>query len=176
MIKSKNGIVQICHIVSNVDAAVDEWINTLGAGPFFCERNLTVPVKYHGKDTHIDIHVALGNCGDLQIELIEIASDIPSIYREVYPDGGTGFHHVAVFADDYDAHLKSLQAGGGIIAAEGVFNGDRFAYVDTRSTVGFYTEVYENGPGLQLMYRNIAEAARNWDGKDPKRSLLAILG
>jgi hypothetical protein len=171
---SRKGIVQNCYIVENLDEAVDHWVDVFGAGPFYVERHLRVPVEYRGTPSELDIHVALGQAGDLQIELIEIASDIPSVYRDVYPNGGAGFHHVAVFVDDFQGEIDALIAKGAEMGAIGQFGGAGFAYIDTRSTVGFFTELYEESEGMRRFYRNIAAGAVDWDGKDRQRPLADV--
>lgn len=170
-----DGIVQICHVVENLDEAVARWIANFGAGPFFVQRHLRVPIAYRGTPSELDIHVALGQSGELQIELIEIASTIPSVYRDVYPNGGGGFHHVAMFVDDFQARLAAYEREGCPIGAVGEFNGSGFAYVDTRSKVGFFTELYEESEGMRSFYANIMAAAQGWNGENPVRPLSDVV-
>lgn len=173
-----DGIVQICHVVEALDPAIDLWVDNFGAGPFFVHRHLQVPVEYRGSPGLIDIHVALGQCGALQVELIEVASADPSVYRDMFPDGvppgGSGFHHVAIFVDNFQEALDTYRRGGCEIGARGEFNGGGFAYVDTRPKLGFFTELYEENEGMRRFYKNIADAAVGWDGGNPRRPLADV--
>ena len=172
------GIVQICHVVEDLDAAITQWVAEFNAGPFFVQQHLLVPVDYRGAPGMIDINVALGQCGAVQVELIEVASEDPSVYRDMFPDGkpagGSGFHHVAIFVDDFEQALADYRAGGCEIGAVGQFNGAGFAYVDTRARVGFFTELYEESPFMRKFYKNIAAAAMGWDGSNPQRPLADV--
>ena len=163
--KTSSEIVQICFIVDDLDAAIDNWIETRNAGPFFVAKDLSgVPIDYKGTDSTLAISVAMGMAGDLQIELVEPIGNGPSVYSDMFAPGQTGFHHVATFVSDFEQAVRDHVSNGFEMNARGTFAGDKFAYMDTRSSVGFFTELYEEGPGLRGMYRKIAEAARDWDG------------
>lgn len=164
MVTMGSGIVQICHIVEDLDRAVDHWVETFGAGPFFAQRNLDIPVVYRGTPSFLDMHCALGQCGAVQMELVQIAGNEPSVYRDMYPNGGSGFHHVAMFVDDLQKEIDAYAVAGCGLAARGDLNGCGFAYIDTRPSVGFFTELYEECAFMRDFYRNIADAAAGWDG------------
>ncbi len=158
-------IVQLCFIVENLPEAVDHWVDSTGAGPFFVQDNLGVPVKYKGNPSTLDINVGLGQLGKLQIELIEMNDDSPSVYRDMYRKGEAGFHHVAIFSADFDAVVEDYAAKGSPLNTIGEFAGGRFCYIDTRAAIGCITEVYEEAPGMRGLYAAIEAAAANWDGK-----------
>lgn len=169
-------IVQACYIVDDLDRAVEAWVETLGAGPFFVQKNLNnVAVEYRGKPSFLDIHVALGQAGPIQIELIEVVGKHPSVYTDVFPDGGTGFHHFAIFVNDIEAEVKAYVDSGATLGCRGLFAGTPFAYIDTRRQIGFFTEVYQDAPGMREMYRKIAAAADNWDRADRVRPLADVV-
>ena len=170
MVTIGSGIVQICHIVEDLDQAVDHWVETFGAGPFFGQRNLDIPVMHRGTPSFLYSHVALGQCGMLQMELVQIVGNEPTVYRDMYPDGGSGFHHVAMFVDDLQKEIDAYAAAGSELGALGEFNGCGFAYVDTRKSVGFFTELYEECAFMRGFYRKIADAAAGWDGTRRMRS------
>ncbi len=56
--------------------------------------------------------MALANSGPLQMELIQIRNDAPSMYRDFLQAGHTGLQHVAYWTEDYDADLARLEAAG----------------------------------------------------------------
>src|ERR1700710_920751 len=84
-VTSRNqSIVQMCFIIADLDAAMASWIETIGAGPFFAQKNLNVPTEYRGKPSFIDVSAAFGQAGAMQVELIEVHGDNPSVYRDMY--------------------------------------------------------------------------------------------
>lgn len=159
-------IVQICFVVNDLDEAVANWVETRNAGPFFVGKDLSgVPIDYKGSDSTLAISVAMGMAGDLQIELLQPIGTGPSVYSDMFAPGQTGFHHVAAFVPDFEQAVQDHVDAGYEMNSRGLFAGDKFAYMDTRSSLGFFTELYEEGPGLRGMYRKIAAAAQGWDGK-----------
>ena len=48
--------------------------------------------KYQGGPSNADVSIALGNSGDVQIELIH-KNDAPSVYKEFFDAGRTGIHN-----------------------------------------------------------------------------------
>jgi Glyoxalase/Bleomycin resistance protein/Dioxygenase superfamily len=169
--KSTSGIIQMRHIVIDIASAVDRWVDSFGAGPFFTQQNLNIPVEYRGTPSDLDMHVALGQCGPVQIELVQIAGEKSSVYRDMYPDGRTGFHHVAMFVDNLGKSIENYAADDSTLGAIGDFGGCGFAYVDTRPSVGFFTELYEDKPFMRGFCRNIATASQGWDGSRRLRPL-----
>lgn len=171
-----NAVVQICFVVPDLEVAMQSWKDMAGAGPFFVQKDLRVPVNYRGTPSFLEIHVGLGQIGSIQLELIELTSDIPSVYRDMFPAPKTGgFHHVAVFVNDIDQEIAALEAKGHSLGARGDFAGTPFAYMDTRSATGAFTELYQDAEGMHSFYANIAEAARGWDGDRLVRPMSDVL-
>jgi len=71
---------QIAFVVRDLDRALNYWTNTLGVGPFFVLRNLS-PEKYRYRSRPSPpplASIALGNSGDLQVEIIQQHDERPS--------------------------------------------------------------------------------------------------
>lgn len=82
------GLFQTAWIVDDLTQAVDRWLATTNAGPFYLIPHAQVQgLKYRGKGSSIDISAALAQTGPLRIELVEQHSDAPSAYRDVFPKG-----------------------------------------------------------------------------------------
>jgi hypothetical protein len=65
-------VAQNGYVVRDIRAAMDHWINVMGVGPwFYIDRVKTDYFRYRGKDSGLEMSVALANSGDLQIELIQ---------------------------------------------------------------------------------------------------------
>ncbi len=178
MSRTFGAIRQIAFVVHDIDAALRYWTQTLGVGPFFVLRDVA-PEKfwYRGQPSpppHLSL--ALGNSGDLQVELIQPHDDHPSAYRDFLATGREGLHHVSSWLTraEYDATLARLQAAGTPIAHAGTIgSGGRFAYFATDGVAGGmqYEIADALEPGGAQMMQTVAEAARNWDGSDPVREL-----
>ena len=130
-------VVQNAYVVEDLDAAMARWTTVFGAGPFFANRDIRIDdARYRGEPTRLRFAGAIAQAGDVQIELIQQLDDSPSCYRDLYPAGSEGFHHIAVFVDDLDADIARYEALGAPVAFSGVSRGMRFAYVDTSPMLG----------------------------------------
>lgn len=164
--------VQIAFVVNDIDAAMNHWIKKMGIGPFFVIRNAKMDqLLYRGKEVFVDASFAMAQAGNIQIELCQQHNDAPSCYRDTFPTGGEGMHHMCVVARSYDDEIAHYRAQGFEPAMEGRFGEMRFAYMDTREPLGFMTEVIEDWEPVRTVHRQVAEAAKNWDGRDPIRTL-----
>jgi len=102
-------IRQAGYVVEDIEAAMDYWSHTLGIGPWF--YNPRVPIvnyRYRGESFEPHNSVALANSGPLQMELIQVRNDVPSMYRDFLKAGRTGLQHVAYWTENYDADLARL--------------------------------------------------------------------
>lgn len=164
-------IFQNAWVVPDLEEAASRWVDQLGVGPFYVmvQDNLT-DVTYRGEPGELSMRVALAQAGPMQIELIEQVSSTPSAYRDGVPEGEMGFHHMCVWTHDIDADTAYF-ADLGYPAATMGRSGARFAYYDTRPLLGCMLEVVEHLPRIEAMFGRIADAAVDWDGTDPIRSI-----
>jgi catechol 2,3-dioxygenase-like lactoylglutathione lyase family enzyme len=170
---------QIAFVVHDIDPALRYWTETLGVGPFFVVRRLSPDeFRYHGKPSPPPcLTIALGNSGDLQVELIEQHDERPSAYRDFLAAGREGLQHVSSWLTrgEYDATMARQLATGTVVAHEGVIaaSGLRFAYFATDLVPGglMYEIADARQPQVYPLMTMIADAARGWDGRDPVREL-----
>jgi hypothetical protein len=163
-------IVQNCWVVPDLEAAMHRWLD-MGYGPFLdFEVNLPDAI-YRGSNVPLKALAAMTHGGGVQIELIQQISDGPSAYRDVFPAGAGGFHHVCRIVDDYPAEIAELRRRDIALATEGTFSGIPFCYADMRAALGFFVELAPNMPLVRSIYRAVSEAAERWDGNDPIRPL-----
>lgn len=165
-------ILQNGWIVNDVREAAQRWVRQTGIGPFFLIDNAEMENQlYRGQPTDVKASFALAQAGDLQIELICQHNDSPSAYRETIPRGQEGFHHMMLYCENYDSDLDFyLERGAGIVFSA-IAGGARFCYLDTLSTHGYMTELIEENPSHTEMFRMISEAARDWNGEMPLRTV-----
>jgi catechol 2,3-dioxygenase-like lactoylglutathione lyase family enzyme len=160
-------IVQTAYFVQDLDQAIERWHGALGLGPFVVNRHIPIEqALYRGTPMPLDISAAFVQAGDIQIELLCQHNPEPSAFRDMYGEGQEGLHHVAVFPDDHDQLISSLQARGFAVATE-LFVGEGLGatFVDVRDLSGHMLEVYRDNGSLGMFYKLVADAARNWDGR-----------
>jgi hypothetical protein len=117
-----------------------------------------------------DSSVGYAQAGDLQIELIERHSDV--LHQQGLSEPAK-FHHISMWANDFDARCAEFRASGREIIMEGVVGPEqtRFGYVDTISEMGCLTEFTQRTKSMERLYKVVADGARDWDGSDPVREL-----
>lgn len=164
-------ILQMAYVPADFDAALDYWIGVVGVGPFFLlDHVVLADVTYRGDPTTIDITVAIGYWGDMQIELIRQNNDAPSIYRRWTDAGRSGLHHVMVAVDDIAAARRvCVDAGASVELEGGTPNGNRFLYVDPGASDGMLLEVVQFPPANRARSAHMQQAAVSWDGSRPIR-------
>ncbi len=172
---------QSAFVVRDLDRALRYWTETLGVGPFFLLRDLEVDhFRYRGEPSPPPrISIALGNSGAMQVEIIQQHDDRPSAYRDFLAAGREGFQHVSSWLTraEYDETMARSLAAGATVVHDGsiALSGVRFAYFATDQPPGglLYEIADVMEPAIYPMMQMIADAARDWDGKDPVRELPA---
>jgi methylmalonyl-CoA/ethylmalonyl-CoA epimerase len=163
---------QLAYVVRDLDAALRYWTEVLKVGPFFLfEHCALLDQRYRGAPSNIDISLAIGNSGALQIELIEQHDDAPSVYREFLDAGRVGVHHFGIMPVDYAAACADYRARGFEAAFECTVGGAPLTYFDTVSTIGHYTELWDNSQVFKDLFLMVEQAAEGWDGRNPVRRL-----
>lgn len=159
--------VQNAYHVADIDAAIGRWHEATGAGPFLVRRHIALhDVRYRGTPSTLDISAAHVQVGPVQVELVMQHCDARSTFRDMFDATTDGFHHVAVFPEDHDAMVAHYEALGYPAATDFVTGEGRGAtYLDTRPLLGHMLEVYRVNDSLIDFYARIADAARDWDGR-----------
>ena len=137
-------IYQTGYVVDDLEAAVRRWQQATGVGEFQYLRHVQVEGGlYRGQPTSIDFSVAVFQTATLNIELITQHDDVPSCYRDLFPRGREGLHHVAIRSHNYDVDLAAYHGRGFVSAFRGTYQGTRFNYIDTSATLGIMIELVE---------------------------------
>ena len=179
MIVDVADIVQTAYVVNDLDAAMKQWLQTVRCGPFFVLREISFEgFRYRGAPGSLVISVAMAQAGSIQLELIQQHSDGPSAYRDSFPKGSSGLHHIGLFTNDFDQEMARLQALNCPLAHEAHFGDERgnvrFGYVDTRAVLGCMLEYVEDRPLIREICATVANAARDWDGTNPMRPFAPV--
>lgn len=136
-------IFQHAYFVNDLEQAAEQWQALYGAGPFFlAQHHRCDKFRYRGTDQEADVSYAFGYLGDLQIQFIVQHDDTPSIYRDMYPPGQQGFHHVGCLVNDFAATRQRMLDMGLENACELWADKVNAAYFDTRHINGGFTEIH----------------------------------
>lgn len=159
--------VQIAYFVNDIKAAAKKANTMFGYGPFYIYENIKLRnVTYRGQPAELDHSSAYGQAGDLMIEFVQQNNDGPSALTDVYPDGGEGLHHMAMFVENVQEEMQRmenlcLQTANHYFAPGKV----EVAFIDTRSALGHMIEIYEPIEALMDFYLMVASSSKEWDGK-----------
>jgi catechol 2,3-dioxygenase-like lactoylglutathione lyase family enzyme len=157
--------VQIAYPVHDVMSAAADFHAHTGAGPFFVLQHIPLTEsRVHGEPAPFDHSSAYGQWGEVMVELVE--EHTPPL---VPP--GSGVHHMAfMVANLGDALATCAQRGWSEVLWAATAAGQQFAFAHAPA-LGHLVEMYEPSERLVGFYRRIADAAQNWDGRDPVRLL-----
>ncbi|WP_280217339.1 VOC family protein [Nocardia neocaledoniensis] len=166
----KGGIRQLAFVVPDAAEAARQHAEVNGSGPFYVmPRYKMLTHEYRGVSNELEVTSAYGQWGEIMVEFVQMHNDNPSAFRDSYPDGGPGMHHAAIFCTELKEAVAAFEADGYPITmyAERIPGAD-YAMMDTRSALGFMTELYEERV-VAGFYAMIRDAAKDWDGTDPVR-------
>lgn len=159
-------------VVPALEPALAYWTEVVGAGPFYVIDAMEHLAFTIGEEAAPppQMRIALGNWGDMQIELIEPQGDSEATWHRFLRERGGGVHHTSVWTEDYDAMVADARARGLEIEVTGhLASGVRYAYFRSPSPSDSLVEVSELLPQVAGVYALLREAARDWDGTDPIR-------
>ena len=152
------------YVVAEIHAAIRHWVRLAGAGPFVIFEDFEfVNPNYRGAMVGPKVTLAFAYSGDSCIELIQPHEAGPSIYAET-PGSA---HHIGIGVENLEASLQAYAAAGVecVFQAEFPFGGG-CAYLDTRGTIGVFTELVERGTLVNEMIKQMQVAHRNWNRRD----------
>jgi hypothetical protein len=162
---------QLGFVVEDLLVEAARWASVLGIGPFHVLPRLESPCTYRGEKSTLSLQVGVAQAGPVQIELIKQYCDSPSIFRDLFARGESGFHQICTVSPDYDGKKAHYESLGYELASEIVAPGTRVAYYDTVDDFGFFTEFVEETPTFLEQLAAVAQTCAEWDGTDPVRLL-----
>ena len=125
---------QIAYVVGDIDAAIEQWHDEYGVGPFLVCRNeapLTNAYYRGERMQETRLNIAFAYVGDIQLELIELIGDTPSHYKEALDRNQKSFHHYCVCVKDFPAAYEyALDNGFVALVDAGVDGLARMSYVE----------------------------------------------
>ena len=80
-----DGIIQMCYVVPDIQAAMNTWVHKLKVGPWFLLDHFTgTDPKYRGRDSTADVSLAMSFAGHMNIELIELGEAFEALFSKFY--------------------------------------------------------------------------------------------
>lgn len=164
--------IQLCYLSADLDATLNHWTQTLGVGPFFVlpARDF-VSLQVDGAEIAPDgliETIALGNTGDLQIEII-VPGLKESTYRRALRAGAAAPHHIGFAARDFE-HQRALGVASGLtVEMEAQTSLTRLAYLRGESP-GPLVELIEMNEGVESVFDEVRRASVGWSGYAPVRA------
>jgi catechol 2,3-dioxygenase-like lactoylglutathione lyase family enzyme len=165
-------VLQVAYTVADLHKAIAFYQQRLGAGPFFVIEHGKSPARmFRGRNYPAETSLGMGFAGNLNIELIQVHDNAPSVLREGIERWGHGFHHFGIPYDDVDAALSSYLAEGYVeVTRNPVPTGGEVVFLDPPHPVQpGYLELLPVNPGMEETFGRFWRAAQDWDGSDPIR-------
>ena len=143
----KRRIVQVAHVVKDLDATMKRYVELLNIGPWsvytFAAPRLR-ECTYQGKRSEAAWRLALTWVGDVQLELMQNLRG-ETVYTSFIREKGEGLHHIKEWVDDCEEALDHYRAKGISVIQSGRFEDDEFYYLDVASELGIIYEIGNNG-------------------------------
>lgn len=164
----KGAIKQICIVVDDVEAAMKDYWEKYGIGPWDV-RHFTADScrDFYVRGEHItegfDFICAVTWEGDMEFELIQPIEG-PNIYWDHLKRFGPGLHHFKIVIPDDDqlkAYVGELEAKGLKVMQTGWIDNDVHYYVDSYDKLGVTLELGNGG--------KIGPAAQVYPAKDAEK-------
>lgn len=105
-------------------------------------------IRHRDMLINLDLDIAFGYSGRLQIELVEVRSGDDNIYSQHLKQHGEGLHHVGFTVKDLDRQQQHLHDRGIPVVQSGRLTSPggavtRYAYFDTTALLGYQLELVE---------------------------------
>lgn len=165
-------LLQVAYVVADLHKAIAFYQKVLGAGPFFVIDHGKSPSRmFRGQSFPAETSVGMAFAGNVNIELMQVHDDAPSVLREGIERWGYGFHHFGVPYDDVEAELPRYLAEGYVeVTRNRVPTGGEVVFLDPPHPAHpGYLELLPVNPGMEETFGRFWKAAQGWDGKDPIR-------
>ena len=167
MFQPLSPLMQVAFIVEDLEAGMAHWARALRVGPFFTLPHVKyLSSVYREQSTTLDISLAFAFSGDMQIELVQLHDDAPSVFREHLDRFGHGAHHLGAVCDDFEAEIERLVAAGAKpihrLLSE---TGAETIFLEVPGYGNGSIELIKGSERLRRRFADMKAAAANWDGQ-----------
>jgi hypothetical protein len=139
-------IDQVGYVVRSLDETTKRY--ALLFGPFTFMDSPLSGVLYRGVPTDVNMRIAYGSAGNIEMEFIEVLSGA-SPHAEFLAAGREGIHHVRYRVPDCDATIAALAGAGFAPIWYHDMGFAKFAYLEHASRDGVLIELLEMGGAPQ---------------------------
>jgi hypothetical protein len=133
-------IDQVGYVVRNLDATVARYQHLFG--PFSYLDSPLTGVLYRGRPCDVNLRIAFGSAGNLEIEFIEVISGV-SPHQEFLDAGREGIHHIRYRVTHCDLTIAALAREGFAPIWYHDMGFAKFAYLEHASRDGVLLELLE---------------------------------
>lgn len=116
-------IDQICLVVPDLKAALALYEPLFG--PFLVMENGPFDSFYRGQPARVDMAVAFGKTGNLEVEIVQWISG-PTPHRDFIQQGRQGVQHLRYQVEDIDAWVEKVRSLGYTPVWSGSFPGSDY--------------------------------------------------
>ncbi|SCW38509.1 Glyoxalase/Bleomycin resistance protein/Dioxygenase superfamily protein [Sphingobium faniae] len=164
-------IRQIAYFVSDIVVAARRHHALFGSGPFYIAEHIALArCEHRGRPATLDHSSAYGQWGDIMVEFVQQNNAGPSVFRDIFPDGREGMHHVALMVNNLGDAIQAYNDQGMETAFYAVLeSGQAYTMMDATATHGHFIELYEPNAVVTYVYDLVRRAAQDFDGSDPIR-------
>jgi catechol 2,3-dioxygenase-like lactoylglutathione lyase family enzyme len=165
-------ILQVAYVVADLHKAIDFYQKSLGSGPFYVLEHMKSEARIFRGEVHpAETSIAMGFAGNVNVELMQVHDNAPSVLREGIERYGYGFHHWGIPFEDTEAELPRYLAEGYVeVSRNPVPTGGEVVFLDPPHPVlPGYLELLPVTPEMDETFARFWEAAQDWDGRDPVR-------
>jgi hypothetical protein len=176
MLQPQGAVIEVAHVVDDLDAAIEQFGEFWGAGPFYTgEIRFESGHTCRGAESPLAIEVGFGFSGGLLIELIRPLDGDRSVFSHALAERGPGFHHI-VRRESFETGLSRYEKAGydKVLELTTAF-GERTVLFDTTALNGGYLEVTDLNVTFEPLMATLSDAHAHWDGVVGPRSSLSDL-
>jgi len=159
--------------VPDLRTAIETWASVYGAGPFYVNEHVAYDESTsRGTPARWDHSAGFGQWGAVPVELQQTHDLQPAELVRPFTGGShAAVNHVGVTAEDPAAESVRLESLGFGLCMHARLGEVEFFWHDATEAFGYCIEVITAGAGLDAFFETVAGGARDWDGRDPIRSL-----
>lgn len=163
--KDLGQIFQQGYIVANLEQAAQEWVERIGAGPFYVMDHLAMDNYYYrGQHTPVEMRMAFGYWGDIQIELIQPLGSATSLYSDALKTSADKLNHCATLVDgDLDKLLDQNDLRKHIIQEGNMPTGLKFVYLGHYLPDGSHLELIQATEQARMGFQGMKAVHAQWD-------------
>lgn len=174
MMNTFGDIMQLGYIVKDVPAAAEKWAG-LGIGPFyFLENQVFDNYYFRGVHTDLELSMAFGYWGDMQVELIQPINNSDNLYTQAIEKAPGKLNHYATVISDLESLLDKHNLRNRIIHNGSMPSGVNFAYLEEFVPGGFHLELIQAPETALQGFAGMKAIAKTWDGTRPVRSMMSL--